>query len=392
MKLRRAWVAAVATIFVAAGCSGDGDGSAPASFPRQTIAVQVDATGGTVPVSFTSYFPGVVKAHAGDTVVFSRAPDGGPHTITLGTRVDAALAASAKARSEGTNREPPELAALPRALPAAGAEVDPVAAGPCFLPEGSELAGDTGGCRAGQQPDFDGRQAFFSSGLLDGGATFSLKLAEDITTGAYGFICLLHRGDMFGQISVVEPDVAVPAPGAVARLATEQRDFLVSRLKLSLDAASTDGGGAGQVLAGLGRPDTPGATADAFLPTSTSVPVGGTVAWTLAGRHTISFNVSEDQPPLLARMPDGAWRANRRFIDAIGGPGVEQAVVPPDSPPDATATIDSGNWDGVGERSSGLLVSTPLAPLIYRVSFTRPGTYPYRCLVRPTMAGTVVVG
>jgi len=59
------------------------------------------AAGGTVDVdgankaaneSFTAHFPNVVRVHPGETVVFHEVGNGEPHTVTLGTLADAAVA------------------------------------------------------------------------------------------------------------------------------------------------------------------------------------------------------------------------------------------------------------------------------------------------------------
>ena len=54
--------------------------------------------------------------------------------------------------------------------------------------------------------------------------------------------------------------------------------------------------------------------------------------------------------------------------------------------------IDAGRWDGVGVRSTGLVGSYPPVLVTLRQTFTKAGTYPYRCLFHPAMAGAVKVG
>jgi plastocyanin len=48
--------------------------------------------------------------------------------------------------------------------------------------------------------------------------------------------------------------------------------------------------------------------------------------------------------------------------------------------------VDAGRWDGSGFLSSGVQPGGT-----YTVTFTRPGTYPYACLIHPRMVGEVVV-
>jgi plastocyanin len=51
--------------------------------------------------------------------------------------------------------------------------------------------------------------------------------------------------------------------------------------------------------------------------------------------------------------------------------------------------IDGGTYDGTGFWSSGLFGAEPYAEYTLRIS--KPGTYPYACLIHPSMIGQVVV-
>jgi len=51
--------------------------------------------------------------------------------------------------------------------------------------------------------------------------------------------------------------------------------------------------------------------------------------------------------------------------------------------------LDAGNFDGSGGlRSSGIGFNTGDT---YSITFTKPGTYPYACLIHSGMTGKVVV-
>jgi hypothetical protein len=77
----------------------------------------------------------------------------------------------------------------------------------------------------------------------------------------------------------------------------------------------------------------------------------------------------------------------------IGSPVVPDGAVVYPPPDDGQAVvIDGGSWDGVGFRSTGLVGSYPPVTVTLRQTFTTAGTYPYRCLFHPAMAGAVKVG
>lgn len=66
------------------------------------------------------------------------------------------------------------------------------AAQPCYLDTGVPPLANAGGapaCAKKPQPDFNGRQSFYNSGMLtEDGESFSVKLAEDIRPGTYSFM------------------------------------------------------------------------------------------------------------------------------------------------------------------------------------------------------------
>lgn len=119
------------------------------------------------------------------------------------------------------------------------------------------------------------------------------------------------------------------------------------------------------------------------FPDEISVAAGGVVAWTLNGAHMIAFNAPEDARPLYAIEAEGVVRANKKGANPVNSPP---------RPPGAAApvVIDGGPFDGTGFRNSGLLVGD--GDLTYRLTFTKPGTYEYRCLFHTDMEGTVKVG
>src|SRR5271163_442943 len=59
----------------------------------QTFTVNVDGYNAKINESFLGYFPRAVTVHAGDTVVFHYVGVGEPHTVTLGSLANSAVAA-----------------------------------------------------------------------------------------------------------------------------------------------------------------------------------------------------------------------------------------------------------------------------------------------------------
>jgi plastocyanin len=106
-----------------------------------------------------------------------------------------------------------------------------------------------------------------------------------------------------------------------------------------------------------------GSMATVFRPNAVTIPVGGTVTWNL-WESIVSFDAPESLwLTQWSRRPDGTVVRDDRVTAPNGG----------------------GPWDGAGFRSSGLM-SGP-----YTLTFTKAGTFPYRCLVHPDMEGIVSV-
>ena len=114
------------------------------------------------------------------------------------------------------------------------------------------------------------------------------------------------------------------------------------------------------------------------------------MTWINLGLHTISFNVPR-YFPIISVEDDGTVVYNPRIAPAAGGApqpplpfGGPEAVERPEP-----LVIDAGRWDGAGFYSSGLIAADPYVQ--YSITFSRPGTYKYACLIHPPMTGTIVV-
>src|SRR3954468_10273505 len=88
--MRRALLCVVVAVFSlgVAAC-----GSSSKSSGAQSRTVQIDGTADKFNAAFLQYFPKRVTVHPGDTVDFHENWTGEPHTVTMGTLIDAALKA-----------------------------------------------------------------------------------------------------------------------------------------------------------------------------------------------------------------------------------------------------------------------------------------------------------
>jgi hypothetical protein len=80
------------------------------------------------------------------------------------------------------------------------------------------------------------------------------------------------------------------------------------------------------------------------------------------------------------------------MLAAILGP-VPQKAGPPlmTINPKAALPFGGPTYDGTGYVSSGFLTPHENYPARYTLTFTKPGTYSYDCLVHPGMDGTITV-
>jgi len=198
-------VAAMAVLLMmATACAKTSDTGAPAS-PGASVeptkyTIQIDSKGKSFNLVSTQYFPDQLSVHPGDTLDFKLNDTGEPHTVTMGSLVDAGLAAADKQPKKASGpdqKEPAELKKLPDIFPDS---VDPAAplnqssAQPCYLDAGDK--GDKLGltaCPKKEKPEFNGKQALFNSGYITEDQPFSMKFAKDTAPGTYSILCLFHR-------------------------------------------------------------------------------------------------------------------------------------------------------------------------------------------------------
>jgi plastocyanin len=409
---------------LAAACGSAGSGSGDAAEVR---TVQVDYSSDEAATTLLDYFPRRVVVRPGDTVEFKQAWTGEPHSVTMGTFVEEKLRPvidlAQRVEREGKipEGEPEEFAAFDEALPYSrgGDEetggMSQNAAQPCYVDQ-ADFDGTYPGdaktpCPNRVQPEFNGRQAIYNSGVIpyEGvkGNTFTMKLADDLAPGTYSFYCNWHGPLQYGQLEVREKGAKIPSRAEVARQARKEAEATTSVMLASLKAAR-----GGKVVTG-GFEDEP-ITVDAgktnligvptpffadsriifgvlneFVPERVETRVGQRTTWTFGGYHTISFNVPK-YFPIFTVEPDGAYRFNPQASDPVGWTHLPR---PPEGPPEESQgppqplDLDAGPWDGQGFHSTG--VYGP--PDTFSITFTRPGTYTYACLLHPQMVGRVVV-
>jgi plastocyanin len=389
----------VVLVLVGTACGGSGDGGgAPAA---QAFTVEVDGKADGFSAAFPAFFPDRVTVHPGDTVTVTlTGASGQPHTATLGTLVDAGVARLAQLGPQASlaaQESSPEMLRLPDAFPhevtGGPQDANQSAAQPCYLDTGVPPLSLTGGapaCPRRDQPNFDGSQTFYSSGVLMAtGDSFTVPLATTTKPGTYSLMCMLHRSAGIGQITVVPADEPVPTPAEVTAEGRQERQRLVDVLR----PVAGDAGRATPETALAGAVDpTVSSLVTQFGPQTISIPVGGTVTWHVNGFHTISFGAPAGAGGSFVKDPDGTVHLNPEVVLPAGYevPDAAFAYPPPDD--GQPVVIDGGRWDGVGFRSTGLVGSYPPVLVTLRQTFTNAGTYPYRCLFHPAMAGAVKVG
>jgi plastocyanin len=209
------------------------------------------------PSVFTAFLPSTVALHPGDAVNFQLRDTGEPHSIALGTIVDAAVNAAEGLGPAATLKQI-EARKEMKAVPSVFSErtedgvvqLNASAAERCFLDDGLPSKEP---CIEAEQPDFDGTQPFFSSGVLEEGEPFRIRLSDETRPGSYRFMCLVHRSTMTGTLDVVDKSTDRPAVAQLREQADREQDEVASTLEPSVRDAATDAEpDGGPVLAATG--------------------------------------------------------------------------------------------------------------------------------------------
>jgi plastocyanin len=126
-----------------------------------------------------------------------------------------------------------------------------------------------------------------------------------------------------------------------------------------------------------------------FLPKTIKTKANKPVTWTLDGfSHTVSFNVPKYFPVFTVNGKTGNVVWQPKSWKPVGWDVPEPQGQSDGEQLDSARNIDVGKWDGKGGfHSSGALNHGDT----FTVTFTKPGTYPYACVLHPQMVGTVEV-
>lgn len=301
----------------------------PALVQAQDWRVQVGAQSHDKGQQLIAFLPNELWIHAGDSVSFTVATDE-PHTVTFLT--------------PGQLRPP-----FPVGCPGTTSSGSPEDGSSCV-----------------------------NSGTLTKGQKYSVTFP---TPGDYKLVCLYHQNHT-AMIHVLALSAKLPHLQAFysAEAADMERDMLSSAghmMDQDMDG-STDGvtAGTGVITATGGGSDT--LSVMRFMHPDKIVRVGETVEWTNDDPitpHTITFGVEPANPmPPSANVtmdPDGALHAT------VSSP---------------TDSVHSGFIAAAAQDQIGS-PQPPPGVTRFRVTFTRPGVYPYKCALHDGlgMLGRVIV-
>lgn len=325
---------------------------------------------------------------------------------------------------------------------------------PCFLGNGLPPRDPATPCAAAQQrqPAFNGRQSYYNSGFIpyegEGANQFRVQLSDDIRPGVYSYYCNLHSVFMNGAIEVVPDDQPIPSQADVRRQSYDEIKRTAAPLLRAYRHVMNVQGKAKVVGLTVSKPfagwvpsaaTTPG-WINEFVPRRTEIEVGQSLTWSFVGSHTVSFNVPAYFSEFVVE-PDGTVQWTRDAVTPQGrrlgaqpsaevaGPSESGSSPPGDTAPDdrrsseaateqapseaateqtlseaateqtpseapteaagdrpPAKAVKAGRWDGRSFLSSGMQGGGT-----FTVTFTRPGVYPYACLIHPRMVGEVVV-
>ncbi|MDQ1402719.1 MAG: hypothetical protein QOG03_1035, partial [Actinomycetota bacterium] len=264
------------------------------------------------------------------------------------------------------------------------------AAQPCYLDSGLPPRDPAAHCAKRAQPAFNGRQSYFSSGVIPyqglNGNTYDLKLASDIKPGRYRYYCSVHSPLMSGIIDVVAKGTKIASKGEVERQAQREIDKAIAPAAKVVSKVRAGNGPIKGNLAGAGDQSLGTVSINEFFPKAISSKVNQKVMWTMVGHHTISFNAPK-YFPIATFAKDGTVVVNEK-LDQPAGWTIEAVPGSENGPPPPSRTVDVGPWDGRGFHSTGTVLNDGDK---FSLTFTKPGTYLYACLIHPPMVGKLVV-
>lgn len=367
---------------------------------ERVITTSLDEVRYRFPSAFLAFLPSRIPLHPGDALNFQLQDTGEAHTVAMGRTIDRALSsveALGTAADLPVIEKLPSMKKVPSVFPATLSGSVPrilrTAAEPCYITKGPPATSPAGGnkpCREGDQPAFRGTQSFYSSGVIEEGEPFRVKLSGDIEPGTYRFMCLVHRSAMSGAIEVVPKSAARPTVAELRKSATDEEEQIAGSLATpGRDAIRRE---RGPILAGAGPTGNARGLVTDFFPRHSKAQTDEVITWRFFGAHSISFNPDSDaKEGMLVGKRGGTLRANPDAWKPVRGAPIPSKVFSY-PPPIEAFSIDGGTWNGEDEFSSGIIRATPPASVSYKLRITKPGKYEYSCLVHDSMRGTIEVG
>jgi plastocyanin len=313
--------------------------------------------------SSNAFFPHGITIHVGDVV---RWDFHGFHTVTFPQ-----LGAGG----------PPPLAVLATDLPVGGVND---AAGNPFWFNGSPNVVVNPLAITGSANKTWNRSKVFTTGLPLSPKPKPLHLRFN-RRGSFTYYCMVHPG-MKGTVRVVAKSTHIATPAATD-VRRERQIAAYVRASKRLSAAPPPATAAPTVQ--VGRTTSVFALYRMF-PASLTVNAGQPVTFTMAGEftseiHTVTFGPEKVRASLeknfispLSGAPKGTLALSAR------------GIYPSDQPP--LPAYDGANH-GDGFFNTGVLDNDPASPFptSAQITFTKPGTYHYECVIHEHMDGTIVV-
>lgn len=425
---RRLFVAIITPVLlVAAACSGGSDTASENGVEDTAAEETAGASGPVVRIDyqhdeFAGYYwrflPRPVKARPGDTITFRQTWTGEPHTVTFGEQGQDAMDAVERLDDEYVHLDensPPALVEEAHQKFLDATKGLPLFSGypglprllsqPCFLRTGTPPIEADAACpeQSAEQPPLDRDFVYYSSGVIPpvgpSANEFQVKLADDAKQGTYRYYCAIHFPYMQGKLTVLPRASKLPSQRGLddqARAEVSEIEQPLRRAYADAKAGRAELGGVSLPLPLAGHYAEPEFTVKIteFFPQTVEASVGKPVTWTFVGAHTLSFGAPTGLAP-YAVDADGTVRRDPR-VDAPAGGSPAPPPLSFDLPRLAAPSrfkeavkVDGGTWNGEGFFSSGVIGAEPYATYTLRVS--KPGRYPFACLIHPKMKGTLNV-
>lgn len=354
MKARGLFAVTVLGLVALAACSNEPE--TPKSFD-----VQVGAEDLAQALSIDAFMPKNVTLNVGDTVVFTKKTVE-PHTVTINppNPLPAPFLPAPDGRLEGNPAlffsDPPS-------------QIPPAAPGSPTLWEAS----------------VNGTQ-LVHSGFLQGPSDV-VKIAF-LKAGTYQYVCEIHP-TMKGTITVnasgkkYAKSAADYQKDAADQLSKQKSTGKTFRESIKIPAPASEGGNRNHtVYAGAGDATNSNDFYGFIGGENLAVKVGDKVTWTLEKNdpgvpHTVTFLSGAAQPELVVPEPQPN--------------GPPKLVVNPLAL--APAPAQPAPYAGTGYVNSGLMLTGSPGPQAFSLTFSKPGTYKYLCILHDPngMNGTITV-